>query len=317
MRITLEHAAELLLQGHVVAVPTETVYGLAASIHHPHAIEQIFSLKGRPSSNPLIVHVCDVQTVKQCASDLPSSFASLTQAFWPGPMTLVLKANTDQVPSIVRAGLPTAAFRFPQHPVAQRLIALTGPLVMPSANLSGSPSATAARHVESDFGLSFPVLEGNNAYVGVESTILVYLDGLWQIIRQGALPPAAFEPVLGYLPAVRAHEGTAAPLCPGQLFRHYAPKTHLRLDLECSKAQNSTILGYSDRIYHPSNQVISLGSSSDPHQIAESLYAALRLLDERCVEAALVDIDLPHYGLYSTLHERLAKAAAGDTESAL
>lgn len=160
MRISLQAAASALKSGQVVAVPTETVYGLAAALNSKIAVEDIFKLKSRPSDNPLIIHVNELDQIESLARALPEDFYLLASAFWPGPMTLVLPVNIDAVPSIARAGLPTAAFRIPRHPLALQLLALTGPLVMPSANISGSPSATSVEHVEADFGDNFPILEG-------------------------------------------------------------------------------------------------------------------------------------------------------------
>lgn len=309
MEISLKKAAELLNNGCIVAVPTETVYGLAASLCHPEAINEIFQLKGRPSSNPLIVHVADVESVHELAKDVPESFSLLSEAFWPGPMTLVVEANTKKVPEIVRAGLSTVAFRVPNHEVTKSLLKQTGPLVMPSANISGTPSATRREHVEKDFGSEFPVLGSMGCGLGVESTILIYLDNAWQIIRQGALPPEAFKLVLGYLPAIRGEEANAVPLCPGQMFRHYAPKAVLKLTKDCSTVQGKTIIGFSDRGYPAGNRVICIGDSRHPEEIAENLYKVLRDLDESSTEVAFVDIDLPSDGLYATLLERLTKAS--------
>ncbi|MBA3236905.1 MAG: threonylcarbamoyl-AMP synthase [Parachlamydiaceae bacterium] len=309
MEISLERAIELLKEGSVVAVPTETVYGLAASLSHPDAIKEIFQLKGRPSSNPLIIHVADKETIYEYLQFMLEGFSLLADAFWPGPMTLVLQANIEKVPEIVRAGLSTVAFRVPNHPITAQLLKLTGPLVMPSANLSGTPSATRIEHVEKDFGQEFPVLKSFGPTLGVESTILIYLDDEWQIIRQGALPPEVFKSVLGYLPIIRGVEANAAPLCPGQLFRHYAPKAKLILTNECGVLRGETILGFSDRAYPEGNGVICMGNSGKPEEIAENLYKVLRDLDISSVEKVFVDIDLPSEGLYATLLERLTKAS--------
>jgi L-threonylcarbamoyladenylate synthase len=313
MRISMEQAAGMLKAGSVVAVPTETVYGLGASLDCPSAIKQIFILKGRPSSNPLIVHLPDAEAVLNFVNHIPDGFTALAKAFWPGPMTLVLQADIEKVPEIVRAGLPTAAFRVPQHPIARRLLQLSGPLVMPSANLSGTPSATHAEHVETDFGPDFPVLEGVGCSVGVESTILIFIEGQWQIIRQGALSSADFERVLGYAPVLRGVESDGAPLCPGQLFRHYAPNARLVLSKECGSAKEGVVVGYTDRAYSIECTVLSLGNSTKPNEIAENLYATLRSLDALGVATALVDVDLPSVGLYATILERLHKASEKKT----
>jgi L-threonylcarbamoyladenylate synthase len=160
MRISLTEAQKLLEKGHVVAIPTETVYGLGGLLKYPQAIEQIFTLKGRPNNNPLIIHVSSLQEIRLYVPHLPDEVDALAHAFWPGPMTLVLPIEPDKIPNKARAGLSTAAFRIPQHPLALQLLEKSGALVMPSANVSGRPSATSPEHVEADFGQDFPIVEG-------------------------------------------------------------------------------------------------------------------------------------------------------------
>ncbi len=229
MRVTLTEAYQLLAEGYVVAVPTETVYGLAASFVKPAAVDQIFALKRRPSNNPLIVHLANLTQLAEYVSTLPKGTIELAQAFWPGPLTLTLPCNLQNVPSRIRAGLPTAAFRVPNHPFTLELLALTGPLVMPSANLSGRPSSTCRKHVEEDFGTDFPVLDGDLCSHGVESTILHHSGECWQVIRLGALAPEAFAPIIGYIPQFAMASKDQGPLCPGQLYRHYSPRAQLML----------------------------------------------------------------------------------------
>lgn len=311
MRITIEKAVSLLKDHGNVAVPTETVYGLAASLFCPEAIQQIFKLKGRPSSNPLIIHLSCKEEIEPFVETVPPGFSELADAFWPGPMTLVLDILAEKIPNSVRAGLPTAAFRIPQHPIAQQLLKKSGPLVMPSANLSGTPSATTPEHVESDFGQEFPVLDGGACRMGLESTILIYQNERWHIIRQGALPGSAFKKVLGYIPKVKGNENPEKPLCPGQLFRHYAPQTKLILSKDCSVLEDQTILGFTDRHYPDSCRLISLGSLSNPDEVAENIYGILRFLDDEKQEVVYVDVDFPKRGILATIFERLNKAAAG------
>jgi L-threonylcarbamoyladenylate synthase len=309
MRISATQAASLLQQGRVVAVPTETVYGLAAKADCETAVSNIFLLKGRPRNNPLIVHVASINQLIPYIKEKPPGFDLLAQAFWPGPMTLVLNADQNKISADVRASLPTAAFRIPDHPVALELLAMTGPLVMPSANLSGKPSATAPEHVEQDFGSQFPVLEGGRCQKGIESSILMYKDGFWRIIRQGALSMEAFEAVLGYGPPIEGGRGEA-PLCPGQLYRHYAPEAKLHLTREFLQGMKGVVLGYQERTYPEGMVVISLGSIYSPDQSAENLYRTLRELDQQGVAEAWVDVDIPAEGLWLTIMERLIKAAS-------
>lgn len=306
MRTTLEETAKLLLQGAVVAVPTETVYGLAASIHHENAIDQIFALKNRPRVNPLIVHIADREQIDPFVEQYPPFFDEFAAHFWPGPLTLILPVKTGALHPTITAGLVTGAFRVPRHPLALQLLKLTGPLVMPSANLSGRPSSTRSEHVEVDFGNGFPVLEGGVSTEGLESTILAYLDAKWVILRQGRIPREAFEPLIGYVPDISLYKG-GQPLSPGQLFRHYAPQARLSFDLTAKGATH--VLGFVEREYPTHLTLLPLGSLTDPATVALSLYDTLRELDQRSVQQAVVDMDFPSLGLWATIRERLEKAA--------
>ena len=311
MKITVEEAITLLKSGRVIAMPTETVYGLAASIFFPEAIANIFHLKGRPSNNPLIVHLGTAADITLYARDLPQKFELLAEKFWPGPLTIVIPVIEDTIPAIARAGLPTAAFRIPDHALTREVLIKTGPLVMPSANLSGNPSATSVEHVEKDFGSGFSVLDGGECEKGVESTILCWDHDAWVVIRLGALAPEDFAPVLGYVPVVidatSAHQ--EKPLCPGQLYRHYAPKAKLELVEKISVNAVEAIVGFSDRTYPEGIRLFSLGSSKDPQSAAHELYAVLRRLDDENIAHAVVDMNFPSQGLWLTLRERLQKAA--------
>lgn len=311
MQVTLEQACDLLKAGLVIAVPTETVYGLAASIDFSDAIEGIFRLKGRPADNPLIVHAASAEEVSKYVSEIPPHFELLASSFWPGPMTLVLPAVEESVPAVARAGLPTAAFRVPAHPLTLQLLRETGPLVMPSANLSGKPSATSVQHVEDDFGSGFSVLDGGNCQKGMESTILCWKESEWTIIRLGALPPEVFVPVLGYLPKVNlgGNGQQDKPLCPGQLYRHYAPQAKLLLSEAVPQEAQGALVGFSDRAYPDGCRLYSLGSSTNPEAAAHQLYAVLRQLDADGIKEACVDMDFPAQGLWMTLRERLQKAS--------
>lgn len=304
MRISLSQAIALLKKGEVISVPTETVYGLAACLSKVSSIEQIFELKQRPRINPLITHLADWRGIQSYVTELPPQFEVLAKALWPGPLTLILPVG-DAVPSSVRAGLPTAAFRVPSHPLTRDLIRETGPLVMPSANLSGRPSATRAEHVEEDFGVEFPVLDGGACLRGLESTILLYKDAEWGIVRLGALSAEQLQPILGYTPRFLEREEGKAPLSPGQLFRHYAPRARLLFGVEPS---SFFILGFREREYPLGKRVIILGSLSSPEEVAENLYQALRLLDLENAEEAWVDMDFPREGLWVTIAERLMRA---------
>jgi L-threonylcarbamoyladenylate synthase len=312
MRISLDEAISLLRSGHVIGVPTETVYGLAACLDQPVAIECIFDLKKRPRANPLIIHIEDWQDVQHYVTHYPPDFEKLAQTFWPGSLTCILPVHAH-VPSIVRAGLSTAGFRVPDLDLTRKLILSIGPLVMPSANLSGRPSATRPEHVEEDFGVTFPVLDGGVCLKGLESTILLYQDPEWVIVRLGALSAERFKPILGYQPRFVQKEKEAQPLCPGQMFRHYAPRARLILENPAALEEAPFVLGFKERDYPADKRVIILGSLSQPEEVAENLYQALRQLDQEEASLAWVDMDFPRQGLWQTIAERLMRAGESDS----
>ncbi len=310
MRISVTEAVHLLSSGQIVGIPTETVYGLAASLHHPQAIQQIYKIKGRPSNNPLIIHVAQLSDIYTYLSEWIPHLEILAQDFWPGPMTIVLPVKTTLIPAVARADLPTAAFRIPEHHLALELLKLTGPLVMPSANLSGRPSATQPKHVEVDFGEHFPVLDGGICNKGVESTILIHRLGEWEIIRQGALSAEHFTKTLGYKPLVEKKTGHAIPQCPGQMYRHYAPQAKLNLATCFDNIKEGVIIGFNDKSYPENCKVLALGPLSNPEEVARNLYSVLRQLDQEGHVEAYVDMNFTEDGLLATLAERLYKAAS-------
>lgn len=236
--LSVSEAAVKIVAGEVVAFPTETVYGLGANAWDESAVKKIFQLKGRPSDNPVIVHVASWAQLKEVVAWERLSAAEqeivqkLADAFWPGPLTLVLP-KAEKVSNSVTAGLATVTVRWPAHPVAQELITTAGvPIVAPSANLSGSPSATTAEHVWSDFGHEFPVIDGGATEVGVESTVLDPLSHPPVILRPGQV---TLEEMKKILPAVErigatsAKTATEVPRSPGQKYRHYAPNARVHV----------------------------------------------------------------------------------------
>lgn len=307
MRVSLKKAVNLIINGQIVAVPTETVYGLAASMDQPAAIDKVFSAKGRPSNNPLIVHVANYSDVLRYTFTPPIGFEDLAKAFWPGPLTLILPVITEKIPQKARAGLPTAGFRVPHHPITLELLAQTGPLVIPSANLSGRPSTTCPEHVEEDFGKDFPVLDGGVCHLGIESTILHYVEDRWQIVRAGSLSAEMFIPVLGYQPLQVG--ATEKPVCPGQLHRHYSPRAKLQLSDTFDSSCPGPIIGFSDRVYPTGVRVLISGTLSDPTQTAVNLYRLLRQLDQEQIDMAWIDMNFPRTGLWETIAERFQRAA--------
>lgn len=312
MKIGLNQAQNLLSTGHVVAVPTETVYGLAALLCQEKAILEIFHLKKRPATNPLIIHVGTREQCIDLCEVLPPGFFELTDAFWPGALTLILPIIKEKVPSIARANLAHAAFRMPKHELAQKLLLATSPFVAPSANLSGSPSATRPEHVENDFGQDFPLLDGGSCQHGVESTILAYQDAKWQIARLGAITAEQIALSLGYLPPVAASINER-PICPGQHFQHYAPKARLVLSTSCyteCTQRLPVVIGFGDREYEGAKKIYLLSERADADMAAHQLYDTLRQLDLDGIDAAWVDMLHSNEGLWQTLSERLNRAAS-------
>ncbi|MDI6401259.1 L-threonylcarbamoyladenylate synthase [Balneolaceae bacterium ANBcel3] len=241
---SLSRFAEALRNGKVVAFPTETVYGLGASAWNADAIARVFTLKGRPPDNPLIVHINSTDMLDSLVLTISEDATKLFEAFWPGPLTLIFPKKPE-VLDIVTAGIPTVAVRMPDHPVPLRLIAESGPLAAPSANTSGRPSPTRAEHVLQDFGNEIPVIEGGVCQYGLESTVLDLTSEPYTILRPGHVTQSELEQVLGK--PVRVHsplpvdENGAAPRSPGMKYTHYAPNATVRwMDPEEVPAEQDT-----------------------------------------------------------------------------
>ena len=223
----LEKAADLLKRGEALILPTETVYGLAASALDASAINKIFEIKGRPRDNPLIVHVSSIEQAESISSDLPEEFYLLARRFWPGPLTLVVKRG-EGVPEEVSAGHPTIAIRMPSHPIARKVIELAGPLAAPSANLSGKPSPTNLKDALEDLeGRVAGAIDGGACQVGLESTVLSLYEDEPMLLRPGSITKEVLEGALGRAillatPDTKVHS-------PGMKYRHYAPKARLKL----------------------------------------------------------------------------------------
>ena len=310
MELPVNQAASQLKNGEVVAIPTETVFGLAGSIYSDKAIEKIFELKNRPLSNPLIVHISDLIQIKDEIEEIDLETQKLIQAFWPGPLTIILKLRSSaKLSHLITAGLKTIAVRMPAKDETLKLIAQAGPLVAPSANLSGYPSATKREHVERDFGLEFSVLEGEPHCLGIESTIIAKEYGVWKIAREGAVLPTDLEKVLGYIPSSLAKQ--EKPICPGQHFKHYSPHAKLKLlPYHKLKSIEGVIIGFKERNYPKAKTVINLGSLQSPVGCQKNLYALLRSLDEEGHQEAYIDIDFPEDERLQILKRRIEKAAS-------
>ncbi|AUH32769.1 L-threonylcarbamoyladenylate synthase [Paracoccus tegillarcae] len=298
-------AADLLRQGQTVAIPTETVYGLAADARNGQAVAAIYAAKGRPSFNPLIVHVAGLDQARTIA-DLPPAALELAQAFWPGALTLVLPLRADAgIASLVTAGLDTVAIRVPAAPVAQALLAqFDGPLAAPSANASGRISPTTAQHVlDPDGGLDgriAAVLDAGPCPVGIESTIIGWPHGRAALLRPGGLPAEAIEAAIGGA-LLRPEADPDAPTAPGQLTSHYAPNAALRLSAEVPRA-GETYIDFARA------GEFTLSATGDLTEAAARLFDTLRRADSMGQPIAVAPI--PDHGLGAAINDRLRRAAA-------
>jgi L-threonylcarbamoyladenylate synthase len=309
-------AARCLGQGGLVAFPTETVYGLGADAAQARAVARIYEAKGRPSFNPLIAHVADIAAASQIAR-FDATARRLAEAFWPGPLTLVLPRTANcKVSDLATAGLDTIAIRVPRHPVAWAILhAFGGAVVAPSANLSGHVSPTTAAHVAGDLtGRVDLILDGGAVEVGVESTIVACLDAP-MLLRPGGLPREVIERVLGH-PLQRLPEDavsdTDQPLAPGMLASHYAPKTPVRLDATHVEADEA-LLAFGPAFIEgaqAAKAVMNLSEIGDLGEAAANLFGYLRTLDASGARSIAVT-GVPHHDLGEAINDRLRRAAMG------
>ncbi len=316
-------AAGLLAGGEVVAIPTETVYGLAANALDPEAVRRIFEAKGRPMDNPLIVHIADIAQWDTLVTEIPATARALADAFWPGPLTMILP-HSDIVPDAVTAGLATVAVRFPAHPVAQALIRQSGcVLAAPSANRSGSPSPTSAAHVLADLDDKIAaIVDGGVSDVGLESTVISIDGDRVRVLRPGGITPAMLETVVGAVEidaaVLKELEVGQVAASPGMKYKHYAPKAQVTLVTGSADSYVQFVARHAgdtdvalcfeedvDRIAIP---CVTYGSRRNPASAAHELFDALRRLDEQGasrVFAAAPDPD----GIGLAVYNRLLRAA--------
>jgi L-threonylcarbamoyladenylate synthase len=302
-------AAEMLRGGLLVAFPTETVYGLGADATDARAVAEIYRAKGRPRFNPLIAHVASLNAARR-EGGFDARAERLAEAFWPGPLTLVLPLATGaSVCDLARAGLASLGLRIPAHPIALDLLAAAGrPIAAPSANRSGHVSPANADHVLADLdGRIDAVLDGGACSVGVESTIVALLDGPPRLLRPGGISRAALEEVLG-MALAGAGEGGDRPLAPGLLASHYAPRGVLRLDAEQVRMGEAG-LDFGGRFAGAAAVVFDLSPRGDLAEAAANLFSFLRALDDGgAMNIAVAPIPLDDLG--EAINDRLRRAAA-------
>ena len=321
-------AAELLKNGGLVAIPTETVYGLAADATNGATVEQIFKAKGRPQDNPLIVHIASYEQLKQLVSHIPEHAKRLMETFWPGPLTVIL-TKSNLVPDQVSAGLPTVAVRFPSHPVARAVIQKAGvPLAAPSANVSGSPSPTTAAHVLHDLdGKIDAVIDGGPCTVGLESTVITLAEEIPVLLRPGAVTLEQLQQILGTVKMADAVlqqlEKGAVAASPGMKYKHYAPKAKLIL-LEGSDeaflhyvnthaAEGVAALCYDGQETGLRVPAVPYGKKDCPQEQAHQLFNALRKLDD--MNYQLVYARCPKQeGFSLAVYNRMIRAAGFEVQ---
>jgi L-threonylcarbamoyladenylate synthase len=335
----LADAVAVLHRGGLVAFPTETVYGLGSNALDAAAVERIFRAKGRPPTDPMIVHLADVLSLQHVADQIPDSVTDLARAFWPGPLTLILRKQPS-VPDVVSAGLATIGVRVPSHPVAHRLLQdARMPLAAPSANRFSRPSPTTAAHVLNDLdGAIDLILDGGPADIGVESTILDLTVSPPLVRRPGGVPLEDIRRLLPDAESLSAALDRAQPQpAPGQMVRHYAPRAPLTLYVGsiqrvsqrvASDARRAASAGSHVGILAPAEDLVALaprlaaaaavgrivtrryGSRKRPEEAARDLFAALRALDEEPVDLILATA-APSDGLGAAIIDRLSRAAEG------
>ena len=325
-------AAEILERGGLVAFPTETVYGLGGNALDAAASKRIYAAKGRPSDNPLIVHIGRKEDLPPIVQEIPEKAQKLIDAFWPGPLTLIFR-KSGQVPHETTGGLDTVAVRMPSHPIANAILRSCGvPVAAPSANLSGRPSTTSFRHVKEDlYGRVDAIIDGGDVPIGVESTILDLTGETPMLLRPGYVTKEQLESVIGPVKTDPAIENKNLidhaividrPKAPGMKYRHYAPKAELtviggdpedvRRYISDHAARETGILTTEENAdAYPVGVVVTCGRRSDPESVARSLFDALRTFDETGVTEILAE-DLSGADIGTAVMNRLLKAAGGN-----
>ncbi|HHY14139.1 MAG TPA: threonylcarbamoyl-AMP synthase [Thermoanaerobacterales bacterium] len=323
----IREAAKYIRDDYVVAFPTETVYGLGANALSSSAIGEIFTAKGRPQDNPLIVHIGKTKDIAKIGKGIDSKVEALVERFWPGPLTIVLNKR-DYIPKEITAGLDTVGIRFPSHPVARKLILEAGvPIAAPSANISGKPSPTTAEHVIKDLAGRIPViLDGGPTTIGLESTVLDMTSDIPIILRPGGITYEELKEVLGDIRIDNnLYTKESTPRAPGMKYTHYSPKAEVVLVtgpmdkvVETIKEIAEREIGIGKKIgimatletrnIYPKGDVLSIGSREKPSTIAENLFGILREFDNRGVELILAE-GIEEKGIGLAIMNRMKKAS--------
>ncbi len=310
---TIHQAAGIIRKGGIVAFPTETVYGLGADAFNPLAVARIFEVKRRPYFDPLIVHVANPADMKKLVREIPPNVKKLIGRFWPGPLTIVL-LREEEIPDIVTAGLPTVAIRMPNHPMALSLIRESKcSIAAPSANPFGYLSPTTAEHVREQLGDQVDlILDGGPCPVGVESTIISFLEEGPRLLRPGGVSLEEIESIIGKVEVTPIEEDR--PSAPGMLPRHYAPRTPIVLhwdkrDLDLHKNKNIGLLAFQEPKNHVRfHSVEVLSKKGDMREAAANLFAAIRRLDAMNLDLILAE-PVPEIGLGRAIMDRLRRAS--------
>lgn len=320
----IAEAAALLRRNEAVAFPTETVYGLGANALSDEAVGKIFAAKGRPSDNPLIVHIAEQQQLDSLVQSVPKQAQRLIDAFWPGPLTVILPKG-QAVAEKVTAGLPTVAVRMPAHPVALALIKEADlPIAAPSANLSGQPSPTSAEHVRADLeGRIAGIIDGGVAGIGVESTVVDCSGDIAAILRPGGVTKDDITTVIGDLARAQTEGSAGTPKSPGMKYRHYAPEAAVTLvdgspeflqsmvDERRNKGRKVGVLTTVERqSFYRADAVVSCGTRSDLQTVARGLYDALRAFDDRGISVVFSET-FSEEGVGEAVMNRLLKSSGG------
>lgn len=330
-RKTIKEAVDILKSGGTVVFPTETVYGLGANGLDSSAIEKIFKAKGRPSDNPLILHIHSIEQVEELVEEIPEIARICMKEFWPGALTLIMK-KSSKVPDAITGGLDTVAIRMPKNNIALELLKEANiPIAAPSANVSGRPSPTSAKHVIDDLvGRVDMIIDGGSTGIGIESTVLDLSGDRPMILRPGSVTKEELEKYITNIEvdsSIIDEAKTIIPKSPGQKYKHYAPRAEMLLftgDIEnIIKAINKKAGEYEkkgkktgimctdeSKDYYKDFLLISLGSRENPEIIGHNLFSSLRLLDEENVDIILAEgVELPNIGL--AIMNRMIKASSG------